>query len=290
MQGRKHEKRCSKMKKRLLTILLVAVMAAGSIFVFTGCGSKESSSSDGGWKYIKDKGRLVVGLDDTFAPMGFRDKDDKLVGFDIDLARAVGKELDIKIKFRPIDWDAKESELKSKKIDCIWNGMSATKERQKSMALSNKYLNNKIVIMSYDKGLNVTKASQLKNYNVGTQAGSAALDTLKANKDYDSFQDKVKEYKSYDDAMLDMKAGRIDCIVIDEVLGEYKNNKSDQKMYLSDYNFGDDYYAIGFRKSDTELRDKVNDAIKAVIDSGEAAKISKKWFGKDIVVFEGYDK
>ena len=90
--------------------------------------------------------------------------------------------------------------------------------------------------------------------------------------------------------MLDMKAGRIDCIVIDEVLGEYKNNKSDQKMYLSDYNFGDDYYAIGFRKSDTELRDKVNDAIKAVIDSGEAAKISKKWFGKDIVVFEGYDK
>ncbi len=278
------------MKKRLLTILLVAVMAAGSIFVFTGCGSKESSSSDGGWKYIKDKGRLVVGLDDTFAPMGFRDKDDKLVGFDIDLARAVGKELDIKIKFRPIDWDAKESELKSKKIDCIWNGMSATKERQKSMALSNKYLNNKIVIMSYDKGLNVTKASQLKNYNVGTQAGSAALDTLKANKDYDSFQDKVKEYKSYDDAMLDMKAGRIDCIVIDEVLGEYKNNKSDQKMYLSDYNFGDDYYAIGFRKSDTELRDKVNDAIKAVIDSGEAAKISKKWFGKDIVVFEGYDK
>lgn len=289
MQGRKHEKRCSKMKKRLLTILLVAVMAAGSIFVFTGCGSKESSS-DGGWKYIKDKGRLVVGLDDTFAPMGFRDKDDKLVGFDIDLARAVGKEMDIKIKFRPIDWDAKESELKSKKIDCIWNGMSATKERQKSMALSNKYLNNKIVIMSYDKGLNVTKASQLKNYNVGTQAGSAALDTLKANKDYDSFQDKVKEYKSYDDAMLDMKAGRIDCIVIDEVLGEYKNNKSDQKMYLSDYNFGDDYYAIGFRKSDTELRDKVNDAIKAVIDSGEAAKISKKWFGKDIVVFEGYDK
>ncbi len=278
------------MKKRLLTILLVAVMAAGSIFVFTGCGSKESSSSDGGWKYIKDKGRLVVGLDDTFAPMGFRDKDDKLVGFDIDLARAVGKEMDIKIKFRPIDWDAKESELKSKKIDCIWNGMSATKERQKSMALSNKYLNNKIVIMSYDKGLNVTKASQLKNYNVGTQAGSAALDTLKANKDYDSFQDKVKEYKSYDDAMLDMKAGRIDCIVIDEVLGEYKNNKSDQKMYLSDYNFGDDYYAIGFRKSDTELRDKVNDAIKAVIDSGEAAKISKKWFGKDIVVFEGYDK
>lgn len=273
------------MKKKILVVLIAAITAV-SMLAFTGCGS---SDSDGGWSEVKDKGQMVVGLDDTFAPMGFRDKNDKLVGFDIDLARAVGKELDIKIKFKPIDWDSKESELKSKKVDCLWNGMSATKERQKTMALSNKYLNNKIVIMSLDKNVNVKKASDLKDLNVGTQAGSAALETMKANDDYDSFKDKVKEYKSYDDAILDMKAGRLDCIVIDEVLGEYKNKTGNQNLKLSDYDFGDDYYAIGFRKEDTKLRDKVNDAIEKLIDNGEAKKISKKWFGKDIVVFEGYD-
>lgn len=105
----------------------------------------------GGWEYIQNKGTLVVGLDDTFAPMGFRDESNNLVGFDIDLANAVGELLGIQIVFQPISWDAKELELSSKKIDCIWNGMSATEERQQNMALTYKYLNNKIVLMSLVK-------------------------------------------------------------------------------------------------------------------------------------------
>ncbi|MEA4922781.1 MAG: amino acid ABC transporter substrate-binding protein [Eubacteriaceae bacterium] len=271
-----------KMRKRIIIAVTAAVMLITALGM-TGCGG-----SDSDWSYIEKNGKLVVGLDDTFAPMGFRDKNDKLVGFDIDLARAVGKELDIKIEFKPIDWDAKQTELDSKNIDCIWNGMSATEERQKEMSLSKKYLNNKIIIMSLDKNVNVKSEADLKNLKIGTQADSAALETMKANKKYDTFKDKISEYKSYDDAILDMKAGRTDCIVIDQVLGEYKNSKMDENLYDSDFNFGDDYYAIGFRKDDTELTNKVNDAIQATIDSGEAAKISKKWFGKDIVILEDY--
>jgi len=269
------------MKKRLVLLLVAITVLASATLV--GCGSKDSD-----WSYIQDKGELIVGLDDTFAPMGFRDKNNKLVGFDVDMAKAVGKELNIKIKFQPIDWDSKESELKSKNIDCIWNGMSATKERQEKMSLSNKYLNNKIIIMSLNKNINAKSEADLKDIKIGTQADSAALETMQANKNYDSFKDNISEYKSYDDAILDMKAGRIDCIAIDQVLGEYKNKKTDEELYVSDFDFGNDFYAIGFRKEDTELTNKVNDALKAVIDSGQAEKISKKWFGKNIVIFEDY--
>lgn len=274
------------MKKKLLVLLTVMIMVLGC-FAMTGCGGgDEGSGDDNSWAYIEEKGELVVGLDDTFAPMGFRDEAGNLVGFDIDLANAVGEELGVKVTFQPINWDSKEMELESKNIDCIWNGMSATPERMESMSLSYKYLNNKIVVMALDENVKVTKAEDLTNYNIGTQADSAALETMKSDAGWDSFAENVTEYKTYDQALMDMQAGRIDCIVVDQVLGEYKNSKLQEKMIVCDYNFGDDYYAIGFRAGETELTNKVNDAIKALIDDGTAAEISNSWFGKDIVVFE----
>lgn len=275
------------MKKKFL--FLVAAMLILTMGLITGCGSSdEETADDGSWKYIEDNGELIVGLDDTFAPMGFRDKNDNLIGFDIDLANAVGEELGVKVNFKPIDWDAKEMELESKTIDCIWNGMSATEERQESMSLSKKYLNNKIVIMTMKKDINVGDVADLKDLKIGTQADSAALETMQANEDFDSFKDNITEYKSYDTAMLDMKAGRIDCVVIDQVLGNYKSAKGKDKLYTSDYDFGDDFYAIGFRKGETTLTDKVNEALQTLIDNGKAAEISEKWFGKDIVILEDY--
>ena len=94
------------MKKKF--VFLLAAMLILTMGFITGCGNDEETADDGSWKYIEDNGELIVGLDDTFAPMGFRDKNDKLVGFDIDLANAVGEELGIKVSFKPIDWDAKE--------------------------------------------------------------------------------------------------------------------------------------------------------------------------------------
>ena len=269
-----------------------------SVAMLAGCGVKKGASEAGekqnaeltGWKYIQDKGKLVIGLDDTFAPMGFRDEKNELVGFDIDLANAVGEYLKIKVEFKPIDWNAKEMELSSKRIDCIWNGMSATKDRQESMALTKKYLNNKIVVMTLDDKVTVDSVDDLKKLNIGTQTDSAALETMQDNEAFATFSDKITEYNTYDEAILDMQAGRIDCIVVDQVLGEYKNTQMNGAMNECSFDFGDDFYAIGCRKGETDLADKISEAIKALIDDGTAAKISTKWFGKDIVILEGYDK
>ena len=167
--------------------------------------------------------------------------------------------------------------------------MSATSDRQKSMSLSNKYLKNRILIMSLDPNVKVNSAEDLKNIKIGTQADSAALEAIQKSDNYEDFKDNISEYKTYDEAILDMKAGRVQAVAIDEVYAIY-NNENKDTLYESPFNFGADYYAVGFRKGDKKLTKAFNKAFKEVIDSGEAQKISEKWFGKNMVVFEGYDK
>ena len=275
-----------KKNKFVLCVLLLALLA--SLALMAGCGNNDAQDGDAdadGQDAAKET--LVVGLDDAFAPMGFRDEQGNLVGFDIDLATAVADELGMQVEFKPIDWNAKEMELKAGTIDCVWNGMSITPERQENMALTNKYLNNKIVLMALaDSDIDVTSAKELADLKIGTQVDSSALQMLMANEAYESFKDNISEYETYDTAIMDLKAGRVDVIAVDQVLGEYTNNNLGGEMKECTYSLGDDYYVIGFEKSNTELRDKVNDAIKALIDNGKAAEISSKWFGKDIVFFE----
>lgn len=271
------------MKKRILGIALAMTMILG-MFALTGCGSSDSSVD-------KDPDVLVVGLDDTFAPMGFRDSEGNLVGFDIDLATEVANEMGVEIEFKPIDWDSKDMELESGNIDCVWNGLSVTPERQENMALSKKYLDNKIVLMTLDSSsVEVDSAKDLKDLKIGTQKDSSALEMLKSNEEYDSFSANISEYDDYDAAIMDLKAGRVDVIAVDQVLGSYKNNNLDGELRECKYSLGDDAYAIGFYKENTELRDDVNDALEKVIDSGKATEISEKWFGKDIVIFEDSDE
>jgi len=276
--------------KKLLAILMAVLLSAA---LLAGCAA-DGGQSLSGWDYVKDNGKLIIGLDDTFAPMGFRDESGSLVGFDIDLANEVAQVLDIEIEFKPIDWNSKEVELSSKRIDCIWNGMSATPARQGEMALTKKYLNNRLVIMAINPDVSIAGVEDLKNYNIGTQADSSALEAMQTyedsdgNKVFDSFKDMLKEYGTYDEVILDMQAGRIDCMVVDEVLGEYKNSKLTEKMIICDFNFGDDFYAIGCRKGETDLADKISGAIKTLIDNGTAKTISEKWFGVNIVILEDY--
>ena len=277
------------MKKTVLlmaTILSCGILAACAAPATSGSLSQKESQSTAYTTSVEDikaKGEMVIGLDDTFAPMGFRDEGGNLVGFDIDLAKAVCEKMGIKATFQPIDWDAKELELASGKIDCIWNGMSATAEREKSMSLSQAYLNNKIIIMT-KSGVIVSAKEDLVNYNIGIQAGSAALEAVKADAAYEKIKDKITEYPTYDEVILDMQAGRLDCMIIDEVYGSYKNAKLQNIFGTADVDFGDDLYAIGFRKPDSALRDEVNKTISELIENGTAADISNEWFGTDIVV------
>lgn len=225
--------------------------------------------------------KIVVGLDDNFPPMGFRDDKNELVGFDIDLAREAAKRLGVEVEFKPIDWNAKEAELSGKRIDVLWNGLTITEQRKQQIAFTAPYLeNHQIVVVAANSPIK-TKAD-LAGKVVGVQEGSSAVDAIEKDEAGKTF----KELKKFGDnvaALMDLSTGRLDAIVLDEIVGRYYVAKKPGEYAVLDDNFGTEEYGVGVRKDDAELLAKLQKAMDEMKQDGAAARISTQWFGKDIV-------
>ena len=238
-----------------------------------------SAEADTSWNEIEQKSKLVVGLDIAFPPMGFQDENNEIVGLDIDLAKAVAEELGVEAELKPIDWKAKEMELKSGKIDVIWNGYSISEERKKEVLFSEPYLmNRQVVVIKQDSP--IKSKQDMVNGKVGLQTGSTAEDAIKADPIYDQIKDNLMMYDDNNTAMMDLETGRISSVVVDEVVYKYYTSKHPGQYTTLDEDFGDEQYGIGFRMEDQALRDKVQEALEKVKESGKAAEISQKWFGE----------
>ena len=168
---------------------------------------------------ILQKGKLVMGLDASFPPMGFLNENNEIVGFDVDLAREVCKRLGVELVLQPINWAAKEMELNSGNIDCIWNGMSIDDGRLEAMFIPKAYLANAQVMIAGDSS-SIQKISDMAGKKVGLQSGSTALSAVEKTEVFS----RIGELVQYEDNVacyLDLKAGRIDVMVVDEVVGRY---------------------------------------------------------------------
>lgn len=180
----------------------------------------EALPEDDSWTKIQEKGYFIVGLDASYPPMGFVDDNNEIVGFDIDLAKEVATLLGVEVRFQPIDWDAKELELSSGNIDCIWNGMTITDERIENMYFTKAYLANEQIIVVKD-GSGITDKASLSGKTVGTQAGSSSVDALDAAPEVTATFKELVTYADFVAALEDLKIGRIDAVVIDSVVGYY---------------------------------------------------------------------
>lgn len=256
------------MKKINRRMLLVGI-AVLLIALISGCTSEK-----------ENKKALIMGLDDTFAPMGFRDEKGELVGFDIDLSKEIAKRIGIEIKYQPIEWSMKETELITGNIDLIWNGYSITKLRQEEVAFSKPYLANSQIIVTLSNSQVVT-ISDLEGLTVATQAESSALDAAKSKV---GFVESVKggkliEFSTNNEAFNDLEAGRSDAIVVDEVLARYyMNQNSSDKYKVLEENLGPEDFAVGLRKEDKELLKQINDAFDDMRSDGTYDEIYDRWF------------
>ncbi len=231
-----------------------------------------------------DKSTLIVGLDDTFAPMGFRDTNGELTGFDVEVAKAVGEKLGKEITFQPIDWSMKETELGAGNIDFIWNGYTITPERREKVSFSKPYLKNTQAIVTLADSPIATKAD-LAGKKVGAQNESSAIDAMEADAAvYASFESgEAYTYEDNNQALMDLEAGRIDAVVADEILLRYYLSlKGADKYKVLDEDFGDEEYGVGMRKGDQKMVDAFNKAYDELKADGTLAKISEKWFASDI--------
>lgn len=257
-------------------------VGALALVLLAGCQSTTTKPQQDAYETYKQRGTLVVGVDDTFAPMGFRDENNELVGYDIELAKAVSEKLGIEFQFQTIDWSMKETELNSGNIDLIWNGYSITESRKQQVNFSEPYLENKqVIIVLADSTIN-TKAD-LANRSVAVQKESSALEAVVSQADFTSAlkSGAPVEFDTNIDCFMDLDAKRCDAIVVDEVLARYvMKQRGIEKYRVLTEDFGSEQYGIGLRKTDITLLEKINEAMLACQQDNTMAQLKEKWFGE----------
>jgi len=260
----------------------VACAAVSAVF-FTGCKKGSGSTEDSSLSDLKKRGVFVLGLDDSFPPLGFRDENNDIVGYDIDLAKEVAKRLGVEFKAQPIDWDAKEMELNTGKIDCIWNGFTMTGEREKALAFTKAYLNNEqVLVVRSDSG--VKSLADMAGKTVGLQSGSSAQEAVNGNKTFAASLKKQVMFKDNVTALNDLSIGGVDGVVMDSVVAEYSITATKKPFTVIDEPLSKEEYGVAFRKGDAALRDEVQKTLEEMQKDGTVTAVSIKWFGRDLSV------
>ena len=270
------------MKHTAIRTILSGIAAAALLLAAAGCGRQaeaDAPAGDGSLQKVLDAGQLVVGLDTGYPPIGFVDGSGEIVGFDVDVAREACSRLGVKLVLRHIDWDDKEEELNSGNIDCIWNGMSITPARAETMCLSEPYMKNELIFV-VTAGSSAQSLLDLKGARVGVQAGSTTHDALEASAIYGDIT--AVTFDGIPALMEQLRRGGIDAALIDSIVAYYYLFSSGEQYFVLDDSLAEEDCAIGFRKGDRALRDRVQETISEMKADGTLGEISQKWFGCDI--------
>ncbi|MBQ9625063.1 MAG: transporter substrate-binding domain-containing protein [Clostridia bacterium] len=267
-------------------ILLVAVAVLMAAFAFAGCTQQQggNETAEGDWEYISGKQKMVIGIT-YFAPMNYKDDNGELTGFETEFAKAVCEKLGVEAEFIEIDWDAKETELNSKNIDCIWNGMTITEEKKQNMSVSDAYMANKqvMVVKKGNEGKYIS-ADAVKGASVVAEKGSAGEEVAQGD---EFFKDaKYTAVDSQAKVLLEVKSGTAQIGVIDYVMsiGSIGEGTDYADLVVVDaQSFADEEYGIAFRK-DSNTTAKVNEAIKALAADGTLKTIAEKYKLQDLLV------
>lgn len=254
--------------KKILTLLMICML-----LIATGCGT------------FNEQNKIIIGIDDAYPPMSFRDEKGELVGLDIDLATETFKRMGVAVEFKPIYWDNKVIELKTGRIDIIWNGLDITPEREKDILFSKPYMDNRqILLVKKGNKQDIRAPKNLAGKIVGTQAGSNSETYIIQN---ENFQDTFADFKVYGTikaAFNDLERRNVDVLICDEIAARYEISQHPNRFDIIYVTIGSaTEIGIGFRKDDVKLRDKVQAAFDKIVADGTAKEISLKWFKTDLI-------
>lgn len=280
------------MKKRFVSAALAAVMALS----MTACGSSnsaaettaadteaaESRAEETTAEEAKttDGGTLIVGFDQDFPPMGFVGDDGEYTGFDLELAQEVAKRLGLEYKAQPIAWDSKDMELESGNIDCIWNGFTMT-GREDDYTWTEPYMaNQQVFVVANDSDIN--SQADLAGKIVEVQADSSAEAALKEAPELTATFKELLTTADYNTAFMDLEQGAVDAIAMDVIVAGYQIQQRNADFKILDDSLSEEEYGVGFKKGNTELRDKVQSTLEEMAEDGTLQEVSEKWFSKDV--------
>ena len=283
------------MKKKIVSIFAAAMCASA---LLAGCDQKADSTASSASSKSKasasssqdGKTTFTVGFDAEYPPYGYMDEETgDYTGFDLELAEAVCEIYGWELVKTPINWDAKDTELNSGAIDCIWNGFTMN-GREDDYTWSDPYVDNsQVMVVSEDSGIN--SLSDLAGKTVGVQAASAALDLLESEDEggqkelADTFA-ALQQFPDYNNAFVELQAGSIDAVAMDIGVAKYQLESRGDGYKILDEHLNSEKYAIGFKKGNTELCDKVNEGLQQVLSDGTFEKLAEKYGIADMVCLE----
>ena len=301
-------------KRRLIALAAAAVMAA---FSLAGCGGSaggttteadtsapadttaqassedttaaDDTSTEAAKTAADAGGTLIVGFDQDFPPMGFIGNDGEFTGFDLELAQEVAKRLGLEYKPQPIawelvktpiNWDSKDMELDSGSIDCIWNGFTMT-GREDDYAWTEAYMaNTQVFVVAKDSG--IASQADLAGKVVECQVDSSAEAALKEVPDLTATFKQLLTTADYNSAFMDLEQGAVDAIAMDVIVAGYQIQQRNADFKILDDSLSEEEYGVGFKKGNTELRDKVQSTLEEMAEDGTLQEVSEKWFSKDV--------
>ena len=281
------------MKKRLLS----AVMASAMVLSLAACGGAKTETTAAETTVEKKEetttagttaaetaeaagGTLIVGFDQDFPPMGFVGDNGEYTGFDLDLAKEVASRLGLEYKAQPVAWDSKDMELESGNIDCIWNGFTIT-GREDDYTWTTPYMANKQVFVVANDS-DIKSQADLAGKVVEVQADSSAEAALKENQGLANTFGQLLTTPDYNTAFMDLEQGAVDAVAMDVIVAGYQIKQRNADFKILDDSLSEEEYGVGFKKGNTELRDKVQGALEEMAADGTLAKISDEWFGEDV--------
>ena len=271
------------LKKLLCILLLFSVLL--SIFVLTDMpvGAAE-----------EERTTFIVGFDAEFPPYGYKDESGEYVGFDLDLAQEVCNRNGWTLVKQPIDWDSKDMELTTGAIDCIWNGFTMN-GRESEYTWSTPYVDNSQVVIVKSTS-DITKLSDLSGKIVAVQADSSALaaftgdNATEENKALAASFTDLQQVGDYNSAFMNLESGMVQAICMDIGVANYQLSARGDTFRMLDENISSEQYGIGFKKGNTELRDKVQETLLSMKEDGTFEEIAKKWGLETSICLSADDK
>lgn len=252
--------------KKFLTVALAGVLAASMLF--TGCGKKETA--DGG--EIPDT--IVVGTNAEFPPFEYVNDDGDVDGFDMAVMKEVGKKIGSDVEIKNMEFKSLIGSMESGNLDVIAAGMTVTKERERQVDFTDSYYTAKQYVIQKEGG-SIKSADDLEGLTIAVQEGTTG-DLLATDEIKDS---NVKRFKKGVDAVMDLKKGGSDVVIIDSNPAQ-EFVKANKGLELVKDLFDDESYAFAVQKGNTKLKDAINDALKEMKDDGTFDKLVKEYIGQ----------
>ena len=255
-----------------------AATAAATDAATTEAAGDTAAAAEGTVK--TPSGKFTVGFDQEFPPMGFVGDDGEFTGFDLDLAKEVASRLGLEFVPQPINWDAKDMELESGNIDCIWNGFTM-QGREDAYTWVGPYMaNNQVFVVNADS--DIASKADLAGKAVEVQKDSSGLAALQDDAELSASFGSMTEVADYNTALMDLESGACDAVCMDSIVAGYQIKSSGKDMKILDDTLSAEEYGIGFKKGEDELAKAVYDTLMEMKDDGTVAKISNDWFGSDV--------